>query len=129
MRGTVTEEEIDATFGSLGSIELHFRPSGQVREVVDYCESSHPTVAVKLGTFVGEIDFRVERGYTAVDTGRAKGGVGNDLALPAEPENEHCRATAAGGEIVQIAEFTSLEATDPKTDIGFAAGTATEVEG
>jgi hypothetical protein len=127
--GKVTETELDATFGSLGSVDIHFEPSGQVREAISYCDSTHPTVAVDLGTFTGKIEFRGERGYTAVNTGRAQGGVGNDLALPGEPEEARCRATAAGGETVQKAEFTSLEAIEPKSRVQFTAIATTEVEG
>ena len=127
--GKVTETELDATFGSLGSVDVHFEPSGQVREAISYCDSTHPTVAVDLGTFAGKIEFRGERGYTTVETGRAKGGVGNDLALPGEPENARCQATAAGGETVQKAEFTSLEAIEPKSRVRFTAIATTEVQG
>jgi hypothetical protein len=127
--GKVTEEEIKASFGSLGFVAFHFEPSGQVREAVDYCDSTQRTVEVKLGNFVGTIRFRGELGYTTVDAGRAEGGVGNDLALPGEPENGECQAVAAGGEIVRKAEFTSLEAKEPKSHIQFTAIATTEVEG
>jgi hypothetical protein len=127
--GTVTEEDLSARFGSLGSVDVHFEPSGQVREEINYCDSSHPTVAVKLGTFVGTIDFRGERGYTSVQASRAQGGVGNDLALPGEPEDAACQSLSVGGEVVQKAQFTSLQAAAPKSHIGFSAIATTEVEG
>jgi hypothetical protein len=127
--GTVTEEAMRARFGSLGSVDVHFEPSGQVREAVDYCDSTHPTVAVRLGSFVGTIDFRGERGYTAVGAAHAEGGVGNDLALPGEPENAGCKDLAAGGDITQKAQFTSLGAASSKSHVYFSAIATTEVEG
>jgi hypothetical protein len=127
--GTVTEDTMKARFGSLGTVDVHFEPSGQVREAINYCNSTHPTVAVNLGTFAGKIEFRGERGYTTVTAERAEGGVGNDLALPGEPENARCQATAAGGETRQNAKFTSLEAGASKTGVGFTAIAITEVEG
>jgi hypothetical protein len=127
--GTVSEEEMRARFGSLGSVDVHFEASGQIREAVNYCDSTHPTVAVRLGSFIGKIDFHGERGYTSVDTGRAAGGVGNDLALPGEPEDASCQSVAAEGEVVQTARFTSLEAAAPRSHVYFSAIATTEVEG
>jgi hypothetical protein len=127
--GTVTEEKMEARFGSLGSVDVHFESSGQVREAINYCDSTHPTVAVDLGSFAGKIEFRGERGYTTVTAEEAEGGVGNDLALPGEPENARCQATAAGGENRQNAKFTSLDAGASKTGVGFTANATTEVEG
>lgn len=127
--GRVTETEIDATFGSVGSVALHFEPSGSVREAVDYCDSTHPTVAVKLGTFVGSISFHGERAYTSVTGSRAEGGVGNSLALPGNRENRQCRAVSSGGEVVQKAEFASLEASASKTHLHFTAIAITKLEG
>lgn len=127
--GKVTEEGVSARFGSLGSVDVHFEASGRVREAIDYCDDSHPTVAVRLGTFVGTIDFRGERDYTSVSADRAQGGVGNDVALPGEPEDASCRSLAAGGEVVQKAQFTSLEAVAPGGGVYFDAIATTELEG
>jgi hypothetical protein len=127
--GAVTEEAMRARFGSLGSVDVHFEPSGQVREAVNYCDSTHPTVAVRLGSFVGTIDFHGERDYTAVGATHAEGGVGNDLALPGEPENARCKDLAAGGDITQKAQFTSLGAASSKSHVYFSAIATTEVEG
>jgi hypothetical protein len=127
--GTVTEDELKATFGSRGSVDLHFEPFGQVREAINYCDSTHPTVAVKLGTFVGTINFHGERGYTAVSTSHAEGGVGNSLALPGDPGNRECKPLTSGGGITRKAEFALLEASAPRTHIQFTASAVTQVEG
>jgi hypothetical protein len=127
--GMVTEEAMRARFGSLGSVDVRFEPSGQVREAVNYCDSTHPTVAVRLGSFVGAIDFRGERDYTTVGATRAEGGVGNDLALPGEPEDARCEELAAGGEVTQKAQFTSLGAASPEGHVYFSAIATTAVEG
>src|ERR1700761_9531124 len=126
--GKVTEEEMRAKFGSLGSVDVNFQPSGQTREAINYCDSSHPTVAVELGTFVGTIDFRGERGYTRVTSNRAQGGVGNDAALPDEPESASCKPLTTA-DIMQKPQSTSLAAITPKSPIYFDAIATTEVEG
>jgi hypothetical protein len=129
VRGTVTEEELDANFGALGSIAVHFEPTGQTSEAIEYCDSTHPTVSVKTGAFVGTIDFHGERGYTSVNATRAEGGVGNSHALPGNRENAECQSTAAGGEVVRKAEFSILEATSKREHLYFSAIATTSVEG
>lgn len=127
--GTVTEEELVANFGALGSIALHFEPSGRKREAIEYCDSTHPTVAVSTGTFVGTIDFRGERGYTRVSATRAQGGVGNSHALAGNRENAECRSFMVGGGAMKKAEFASLEAWSRKEGLYFTAIATTSVEG
>jgi hypothetical protein len=71
---------IEADFGSLGKISARFRPSGR--------STSHlPNIGVargctpprgaldRLGTFVGEISFQGENGFTSVNRSRVSGRV------------------------------------------------------
>lgn len=126
--GTVTEEEINAKFGSLGSIAMRFEPSGQAHEAIDYCDSTHPTVAVDLGAFVGTFSFHGERGYTAATATRVEGGVGDTNALPGSVQNKECEGVTTGQQ-TRDAEFTDLEAASPKAGLNFDVFAATSVEG
>jgi hypothetical protein len=86
-RGRVTKQRIEASFGRLGSVSVHFHPSGRVRHVhlAGNCDHSPRVVSAGLGTFVGSIRFRGEAGYTKVIAHRANGGIGDPLAITPEP--------------------------------------------
>jgi len=69
---TVTETTIVADLGPLGSIDLHFVPSGETKREHPRCD---PKQSVKFdsGFYEGRIDFEGEEGFTAVHAPRAAG--------------------------------------------------------
>lgn len=82
--GTLTPTSMKASFGNLGEVSLHFRPSSKVRRVKipKRClKKRPPLVTARLGTFVGTIRFRGEGGYTKLSAHRAVGGLGDPLAI------------------------------------------------
>jgi hypothetical protein len=84
VRGKVTADSIQASFGKLGKIAVRFQPSGWESrfKVRPSCQKERPpVVTAQLGHFVGTIRFDGERGYTKVDTHSVKGGIGDPLAI------------------------------------------------
>jgi hypothetical protein len=69
----VTESTISASLGDLGSIDLHFAPSGETRHQTSSCDS-HP-IEFDSGFYEGRIDFIGEEGYTEAHRERARGEV------------------------------------------------------
>jgi len=65
---------IDADLGSLGSIDVHFEPSGADKRI-ELCHGGRHIVH-RLGVFTGTISFRGESGYTAAEAAQAPGSVG-----------------------------------------------------
>lgn len=83
-QGRVTPTSVNASFGRLGRISVHFQPSGKVRRVkiAKKCLHRYPQgVTARLGVFVGTIRFVGENDYTQAIAHRAKGGVGDPLAV------------------------------------------------
>jgi hypothetical protein len=79
--GTVTPTRIDASFGRLGRISMHFKPSGKVLHSHIEGDASCPNGArARSGTFSGTFRFRGEQGYTEVDLHKVEGGVGAPTA-------------------------------------------------
>jgi hypothetical protein len=67
----VTETSISADLGNLGSIELHFAPSGQPGEQRSACDQQQ--VEFDSGSYEGRIDFEGEEGFTKVHAASARG--------------------------------------------------------
>lgn len=80
----VPKNDIDARFGSLGEIAVHFQPSGERvehhRRVPHGCSGARRIVEY-TGTFVGTIHFQGEGGYTEVQASEAPGTVGTDPSV------------------------------------------------
>lgn len=70
-RVMVTETEIRADLGGLGSIDLHFAPSGQPRVEKSACNPR--PIEFDSGFYEGRIEFEGEEGFTKVDATRAPG--------------------------------------------------------
>jgi hypothetical protein len=68
---TVTETEIKADLGGLGSVDLHFVPSGRARVERPTCDPE--PIEFDSGFYEGRIEFEGEEGFTKVDATRAKG--------------------------------------------------------
>ncbi|HEY6731713.1 MAG TPA: hypothetical protein VI039_11900 [Solirubrobacterales bacterium] len=73
VRGRVTDEEIEARFGSRGRLRLRFEPDGPttVQKVSSKCKGK-PSIDQE-GHFVGQLRFEGENGFTRVRATRAKG--------------------------------------------------------
>jgi hypothetical protein len=71
---TVTETEIAADLGGLGSIDLHFVPSGQPRVEKLACDPD--SIEIDSGFYEGRLEFEGEEGFTKVDATRAPGDIG-----------------------------------------------------
>jgi hypothetical protein len=70
---------IDAGLGALGTIAVHFHPSGE-RTITTLRDCDRPVTLVRrLGTFDGTISFEGEDDYTTVAATSAKGSVGTPL--------------------------------------------------
>ncbi|MFI5025385.1 MAG: hypothetical protein ACHQCI_01350 [Solirubrobacterales bacterium] len=83
-RGTATPTRIKGSFGSFGSIDVRFRPSGRVVTDDPRRCGGRDHFTYRYGTFVGRIRFTGENHYIAVRAHRAKGRVRSPLHL-------HCR--------------------------------------
>jgi hypothetical protein len=121
--GQVTANTIKARFGRLGRVSVRFRPSGHQRRVrvpKKCIENRLPVVTATLGSFVGTIEFRGERGYTNVSARRAKGGIGDPLADTAK--KLVCDFHESDAERKRELESVSLDASPPDARIGFDAG-------
>lgn len=68
----VTEESIAADFGGLGSIDLHFAPTGKARKEAPSCQPRR-SIAVDSGAYEGRVDFEGEEGFTEVHATGARG--------------------------------------------------------
>jgi hypothetical protein len=81
-RGTVSSSRISASFGSLGKVDVRFKPSGKVEKSKPrrHCRGPNHFTS-RLGVFVGKIDFPGENGYLSAKAHRAKGKVRFPLNL------------------------------------------------
>lgn len=68
----VTETTISADLGHLGSIDLHFVPSGRTKKEHPRCEPRQ-SIEFDSGFYEGQIDFEGEEGFTSVHATRAAG--------------------------------------------------------
>jgi hypothetical protein len=75
-RGRVSPTIVDTRFGSLGSVDMRFRPSAKITrgKPARHCDGRKRTI-VRYGVFVGDVRFRGEDGYTSARAHRAKGEV------------------------------------------------------
>jgi hypothetical protein len=69
--GVVTKEKVEADLGSLGEIDVAFRPSGKIGVAHPSCDPKY-RMTYEKGTYVGTIEFRGEEGYTQVSAERAR---------------------------------------------------------
>ncbi|MGN6557219.1 MAG: hypothetical protein ACTHLH_04315 [Solirubrobacterales bacterium] len=67
---SVTETTISADLGSLGSIDLHFVPSGETRSESSACNPK--PIEFESGFYEGRIDFEGEEGYAVAHATRAR---------------------------------------------------------
>ena len=67
----VTETSVAADLGPLGSVDVHFVPSGQPRKERSECDPR--PIAFDSGFYEGRIEFAGEEGFTKVDAVRAPG--------------------------------------------------------
>src|SRR5215211_2535285 len=70
---TVTESTISASLGELGSIDLRFVPTGEVKTEASACDRD--PLAFDSGFYEGKIDFEGEEGYTEAHSTRVRGEV------------------------------------------------------
>lgn len=70
-RAEVTETSIKGDLGRLGSIDLHFVPSGQPRRERATC--NRRPIAFDSGFYEGRVEFEGEEGFTKVDATRTWG--------------------------------------------------------
>jgi hypothetical protein len=86
---TVTETTIAADLGGLGSVDLHFVPSGRTAKEHPRCEPRQ-SVEFDSGYYEGQIDLVGEEGFTEVRATRAAGNLqlGLNLICPGGPRVE-----------------------------------------
>lgn len=80
-RASIDSSGLTAKFGHLGIVSVKFEPSGRLRardapKVPVGCKLIPEKAVDQLGTFVGEIRFRGEEGFTVVTKNHAAGSVG-----------------------------------------------------
>lgn len=116
--GRVSAAGIRAKIADLGTIDLSFEPSGKVRHGNPPTHCSGPRATQVEGHFVGDLDFRAERGVAKLDLSSAKG----SLAAP----GWHCHARSVDDflrESSSESTFTFLQAIDSTRHLGFSAFT------
>ncbi|HEY6551192.1 MAG TPA: hypothetical protein VIY71_08350 [Solirubrobacterales bacterium] len=75
-RGKVTPTAIHAGFGSLGRVDMDFRPSGGITHGRRHRHCIGPDrYTIRPGAFVGSVRFRGEDGYASAKVHRVKGKV------------------------------------------------------
>jgi len=96
----VTESTIAADLGRLGSIDLHFVPSGRSKKAHPRCEPRQ-SIEFDPGFYEGRIDFEGEEGFTAVHATRAAGELqlGLNLICPGGSVNEGFGGHAPGARL------------------------------
>jgi hypothetical protein len=72
-RGRVSAAGIQAKIADLGTIDLRFNASGKTRHANPPRNCTGPRATQVAGHFVGEFDFRAERGVTKLHLTRAEG--------------------------------------------------------
>lgn len=75
----VTETTVTADLGDLGSIDLHYVPSGKPRVERSACDPR--PIEVDSGFYEGRFDFEGEEGYTQAHRSRVRGEVRLQLSL------------------------------------------------
>ena len=68
---TVTSTKIEADFGEVGRIAVEFKPTGAKGKTAPRCYPKEQ-IPYEKGTYVGEIEFHGERGYTDVSRKRVR---------------------------------------------------------
>lgn len=69
----VTETTVSARIGGVGSLDLHFVPSGKPRTETSICDRR--PIEFDSGFYEGRFDFKGEEGFAAAHTTRARGEV------------------------------------------------------
>ncbi len=121
-RGTATRTSMKASFGRLGRVSLRFRPSGKVRrvKVPKKClKERPPVVTARLGTYVGTIRFRGERGYTKVSAHHVNGGIGDPLANT--NKKLRCEKPVTNAQTMRELKEVALSASAQRAGIAFQA--------
>ncbi len=73
-RGKVSSTSIEASFGSLGRVSLHFHPTGPVTRTRPHRHCLGPNhYTIRPGVFVGTVRFRGEDGYASAEAHRISG--------------------------------------------------------
>ncbi len=122
-RGQRGSDAIKASLGKLGSIDVHFvaESSHHEKPALPGCEGGRPRI--EEGSFVGQIHFHGENGYTRVDVHRAGGQV---LVQP----KLRCNVAAEEAELKklleELEELGKREASEEKKEKG--SGEAEEPE-
>ena len=115
--GQVTTAAIKAELGSLGSIDVQFRPTGPAVDKLgppSGCDGYY--VPGQRGTFTGVIRFRGEGGYVTLDAGRAHGEVAAstrwscDGQARSNPAAGSRAGTTEGEEAAEAREYGHLTA-------------------
>lgn len=98
VRGRTSIAGIEARFGNRGRVSVEFRPSGDLSRKSPPRKCTGRDRVTRWGVFVGTIEFVGERGYTEVDTIRARGSTRNayrweckispDIPMPPEGSSD-----------------------------------------
>lgn len=97
---TITETTIAADLGRLGSIDLHFVPSGETKKEHPRCQPKQ-SVEFDSGFYEGRVDFEGEEGFTAAHATRAAGELqlGLNLFCPGGPKVDGIGGNAPGAQL------------------------------
>jgi hypothetical protein len=84
-RGDLQRGVVRARFGSLGRVDLRFRPTGRLRrdEPRSGCEGGSETI--RYGSFVGHLSFRGKGNYFHVSSSRGEAYLAHSPRLRCEP--------------------------------------------
>jgi hypothetical protein len=145
VRGKVSESGVEARFGKLGEVSVTFTPERTIETTPPPPGCSGDPWITQAGFFSGTIHFRGERGYVAIDAGRAKGtlGVNPDWHCPrrpaggdrsrpveeAEGEGDLATLTARAGDPRRIFSALAIRDSEEGNYTAFVAGTFEHREG
>ena len=73
VKGTVSEEAVEAQFGGLGRIQVEFQPTRTLESSSPPPECEGEPWTTQAGVFVGTIEFSGPHRYATIDQTRAKG--------------------------------------------------------
>jgi len=121
--GHASADGIKARIADLGSINLHFLPTGKERTVRPPGRCEGRRAELTEGDFFGSFRFRAERGATKIDVAHVKGSVAMPgWNCPHESFDDFLRSRPKGYAV------TFLRADDAKRQVGLLAFGGTDAE-
>jgi hypothetical protein len=106
VRGRITRDRLEASFGKLGKISLRFKRSSKTTETLESSDGCPPArITEEHGLFRGTLAFAGEQGYTRVNSHRVRG----EVTLLARPPCSSERSATKSGRVTSgAAELSAV---------------------